>query len=346
MKESNRILNLVAEFLDCYAPMYITSSRGTIKNYRDSLSVYFDWLETEKGVTCTSISAASFGADNLREWVKWLADVKGNAICSVNNRLSQLSIFLKFLGNKEPGWKHLYAEAKDMDRKKSPKKHVTGMSESAITAIFNQTDQSTATGRRDLTMMVLQYGTATRAAAILNLKIKNVHLDDVSDPYIQIINKGGEPRICFLPQKAAAHLRKYISEFHGVTPQPDSFVFYSPLEAPGVRPLSHDAYDKRIKKYGLMAARQCSDVPNKLHSHQFRHARATHLIEHDINILEVSKILHHAQLETTMKYLDITVDEKATQMEKVNGMDDPKLPRKWRNKDGSLKDVLKRTKVR
>lgn len=346
MKESTRLLKHVAEFFNSYAPTFITSSAGTLKNYQDSLSVYFTWLEDVKGVTYYSITADSFSAENIREWVKWLTEVRGNSISSVNNRLGQLGAFLKFLGTKDNAWKTLYTDAKEIERKKPPKKHVSGMSEAAVTAILKQPDQSTPTGRRDLTMMVLQYGTATRVAEILNLKIKNVYLDNVPSPFIRIIGKGDKVGTCFLPPKATAHLRKYISEFHGGTPNPDAYVFYSPFDEPGLRPLSQDAYDKRIKKYGAMAGKKCDDVPEKPHSHQFRHARATHLIEHEVNVLEVSQILRHANVGTTMQYLDITIEEKAKQMAKVNGMDDPKVPRKWRKKDGSLKDFIKRTKVK
>ena len=38
-----------------------------------------------------------------------------------------------------------------------------------------------------------------------------------------------------------------------------------------------------------------------VHSHQFRHSMATHLIDDGVNVFNVSKILGHQSVATTMK---------------------------------------------
>lgn len=61
-----------------------------------------------------------------------------------------------------------------------------------------------------------------------------------------------------------------------------------------------------------------------------RHARASHLLENKVvNIAQLSKIMGHEQLATTMIYLDVITDMKARAMME---MEDPKMrsiPRKW-----------------
>jgi len=100
------------------------------------------------------------------------------------------------------------------------------MSKKAVKALLAAPDLSTKTGRRDLALMVTMYGTATRIDEILSMKIQQLHLD-AEKPSVNIIGKGNKIRTLYLLPKAVAHLRKYIKEFHGDMPEPDSYVFYS-----------------------------------------------------------------------------------------------------------------------
>ena len=65
-----------------------------------------------------------------------------------------------------------------------------------------------------------------------------------------------------------------------------------------------------LKKYAVTAHEKCSDVPLDLHAHQFRHAKATHWLEDGVNIVQISFLLGHEQLDTTMRYLDITTEQE------------------------------------
>ena len=74
--------------------------------------------------------------------------------------------------------------------------------------------------------------------------------------------------------------------------------------------------------------------------HQFRHARATHWMEEGMNIIEISYLLGHEQLETTMKYLDVSIESLRKAQAVLDDEDTSKVSRKWKNKK-SLKSLLK-----
>ena len=74
----------------------------------------------------------------------------------------------------------------------------------------------------------------------------------------------------------------------------------------------------------------------------FRHARATHWLDEGINIFTIKELLGHEQIETTMKYLDITVEEEARALSSLANNKDIKKPKKWKNKDGSLSSILRK----
>jgi len=70
----------------------------------------------------------------------------------------------------------------------------------------------------------------------------------------------------------------------------------------------------------------------------FRHAQASHWIEDGLSIVEIQFLLGHEQIETTMKYLDITTDQKVKALATLESETDKKISRKWKKSDGSLTD--------
>ena len=70
----------------------------------------------------------------------------------------------------------------------------------------------------------------------------------------------------------------------------------------------------------------------------FRHGKASHWIEDGLNVLQVSFLLGHKHLETTMIYLDITTEDKAKALATLENENDKKITKKWKNPNGSLID--------
>ena len=64
------------------------------------------------------------------------------------------------------------------------------------------------------------------------------------------------------------------------------------------------AVDKMLKKHAISAYEKCKDVPLKLHAHQLHHVKASHWLEDGVNIVQISFLLGHEQLQTTKTYLD------------------------------------------
>jgi site-specific recombinase XerD len=197
-------------------------------------------------------------------------------------------------------------------------------------------DPTTITGKRDLVLMTLLYATAARLDEVLSIKIGHLHLNG-SRPYVNIIGKGEKIRTLYLLPRAVAHIQKYISDVHGQKPDSEAFLFYSRVGGKHTK-LTEPAIDKRLKIYAAEVHKRCPDVPINVHAHQFRHAKASHWIEDGLNILQVSFLLGHAQLETTMIYLDITTEEKAKALATLEGEADKKVDKKWKDANGTLSD--------
>ncbi len=332
--ESLVIARHISDFLTTYAPTHKTDSIHTLKSYQISLALYIRFLESIKGVTQTSLNRKCFEKPFVEEWLDWLPTHRGCGPATCNNRLASLRVFLQYLGSRDLQFLYLSSDASVIGRRKCQKKKVEGLSRTAIKTLMACPNTKTTSGRRDLTFMILLYSTATRLDEILSLKAEHLHLEQAR-PSATIIGKGNKVRTLYLLPKAVAYLRKYMKEFHGLNPNPESYVFYSRNTGPTGK-LTQPAIAKMLRKYARTAYDICPDVPLTLHAHQFRHAKASHWLEDGMNIVQISFLLGHEQLQTTMVYLDITIEQEAKALATLESENDRKMKPKWKNTDGSL----------
>ena len=339
-KEARFLSKSVSEFISVYAPAHLTDSENTLKSYQVTLGKYLGFLEDDKGFSIQTISAECFEKQVIEEWMRHMRNIERLSPDTCNIRLGGLRTYLKYLGTREVKYKYLYSEAIDIPLMKTEKKKVSGLSKKAVKTLMTAPNQSTAAGRRDLVFMIIAYGTAARMSEILSIKVGHLFLDG-SKPHVTVIGKGGKVRTLYLLPKAVAHIRKYLNTAHGENPDPERYLFYSRNGNKEER-ISSKAIEKRLRMYAEKAHEKCSDVPLDLHAHQFRHARASHWLEEGMNIVEISVLLGHEQLATTMRYLDISTDDQIKAMATLEDENDSKVSAKWKNNNGSLKSLVAR----
>ncbi len=333
-KESVMIAKHINTFLNHYMPSQKTKSEYTIKSYSDAITLYIGFLEAEKGVGEGNLCGECFNATTIESWLVWLRYKRRSSPETCNTRLASLRAFINYLGRQEVKYLYLSQAASQIDRRKTTAPKVVGMSKQAIQTLLKVPDISTKAGRRDIALMVTMYGTATRINEILSLKIEHLHLNE-KKPYLTVIGKGGKIRTLYLLPKATAHLRAYLADAHGEKPLHDSYVFYSRNKGPSGQ-MSQNAVNKQLKKHGLVARGICNEVPENIHAHQLRHAKASHWLEDGMNIVQISFLLGHAQLETTMVYLDITTEQEAKALATLEDDNDKSVPKRWKPSGTSL----------
>lgn len=343
-QEAVDIAKYISSFLCDYAPSQLTNSEHTLHGYETALTLYIGYLEDFCGIRPSSFSKKCFEQAIIEGWLAWLSSERECSPETCNSRLSSLRVFIKYLASREVKYLYLKSGADNVPLRKTTKKKVNGLTRDAVTAILAQPDQHTKTGVRDLTFLTALYGTAARIDEMLSIKIGSLHLD-AAKPYVNIVGKGDKIRTLYLPPKAVAHLRQYIRIFHGLNPAPDSYVFYSRNTGPDGK-MSQAAIRKMLKKYAVTAHEKCSDVPLDLHAHQFRHAKATHWLEDGINIVQISFLLGHEQLNTTMRYLDITTEQEVAALSTLEEERHKNIKPKWNSGKDSLSAMCSLRKLK
>lgn len=338
MKKASNESVMIARHINTFLNEYVSSQKScsshTLKSYQYALTLYIGFLKTEKGIRAETLCSGCFSRAIIEEWLQWLMERRGCCPETCNNRLASLRAFLKYLGSKEILLLYLSEEATRIPRKKEVHKKINGMSKKAVRVLLSVPDLSTKAGRRDLILMIIMYSTAARIEEMLSLKIEQLHLD-AEKPSVTIIGKGNKIRTLYLLPKAVVHLKKYLKEFHGDTPNPEAYVFYS--RNTGLRgKMSQTAVNKQLKKHARTAHEMCDEVPRNLHAHQLRHAKASHWLEDGMNIVQISFLLGHEQLQTTMVYMDITIEQELKALATLEDENDKKVSKKWKNAKGGL----------
>lgn len=337
-KDAYELAKHIHNWLHVHTPSIQSSSPHTIRTYSTTLSLFVGFLEGKKKINPCSLSSGCFSRDYIEEWILWLKEERGCSPQTCNIRLTALRTFLKYLADRDLSCLALYQCATLIPRQKVVKKKVAGMSKDAVKALLSVPDVSTKTGRRDLVLLVILYCTAARIDEILSMKINQLHLE-ADKPYITVVGKGRKIRTLYILPKGIAHLKKYMEEFHSTNPSPNAYVFYSRNKGIFGK-MTPESVNKQLKKYAATAHGICKDVPLDLHAHQIRHAKASHWLEDGMNIVQISFLLGHVNLHTTMIYLDITTEQESKALATLEDENQRNTPKRWKSGSDSLAAFL------
>jgi site-specific recombinase XerD len=333
-----QLAKYIHDWICVHVPSIRSNSPHTIKGYTVTLSLFADFLEKEKKISPSSFNAGCFSREYIEEWIVWLKNRRNCSGETCNIRLAAIRAFLKYLAEKDISYLSLYQNATLIPRQKTVRKKVEGMSREAVKALMSIPDVSTKTGQRDLVLLIVLYCTAARIDEILSMKINQLHLD-AKKPHVTVIGKGRKIRTLYILPKAVAHLKKYLKDFHPSDPNPDAYVCFSRNKGMFGK-MTPESVNQQLKKYAAAAHPVCRDVPIGLHAHQIRHAKASHWLEDGMNTVQISFLLGHANLHTTMIYLDITTEQESKALATLEDESQQNIPKKWKTKSDSLAAFL------
>jgi integrase/recombinase XerD len=164
-------------------------------------------------------------------------------------------------------------------------------------------DVHTVAGYRDRTIMEMLYSSGIRRQELINLTVDDVNLESRLLTIRQ--GKGGKDRVVPLGRIAARFLETYLN---GIRPQLLAPATKPPTQrlfiGPGGHPLSKTTLSNHLHAY-----RRAAHLPQRVTPHVFRHTCATHMIRNRANIRHLQELLGHSDLNTTQKYLHLTITD-------------------------------------
>ena len=310
------LFSLVHDFFKIYLTKMRNRSTNTIYAYRESLEALFDFVKSERKINLSEITFEMIDRYMLTKFLDLLEE-RGCSIETRNHRLNRIRAFYKYAAKMEPTAVIHQDEILKVPLKTSEKKEIVEyMSEDAIKAILAQPDSTIEKGLRDQFLMVLLYDSGARIQEIMNIRLRDIRLGKT--PTVTLHGKGSKMRTAPIMQGTADQFRHYSKVFHpNENIYSDEYLFYVVRHGQNNR-MHHDTARRFIHEYGIAARKQCSEVPDNVHPHLFRHSRAMHLYQHGVDLTLVSQWLGHSKLETTLIYARADTEQKRRAMENAN----------------------------
>lgn len=305
---------LVHNYLTIYLPTQKCSSTHTIRSYRMILNQFIDYLCETYDIKMRDISFELIDSSSVSSYMDWLSTSRLCSDNTCNQHLSGIRSFLSYASSVEPIVVKFFHDIQGVSDKKLPKTtSVEYMSEKAVKAMLAQPNLKTNKGIRDLMIMVLMYDTGARISEILNLKIKDIYLTE--KPYIILFGKGSKTRTVPLMSSSVEQLKRYFNIFRYESSE--QYLFCTNIH--GIdKALSDNAIRKFLNHYAEMARAVCSEVPENMYPHLWRHTRAMHLYQHGMDLTLISQWLGHSSVGTTLIYAHADTEMKRKAIEKAN----------------------------
>ncbi len=167
-----------------------------------------------------------------------------------------------------------------------------------VMALLDSFDLSEMDCYRNRVMFELMYACGLRVSECVNLRIREIDLQDDS---LRFIGKGSVERmIPFYPSMhdlLKTYLRSIRPQFKNALNH--EFVF---VNSKG------DRMTSRGFQYLLDKAARDAGLKRTVHPHMLRHSFATHLLDNGADLRVVQELLGHANLSTTQIYTHVTLD--------------------------------------
>lgn len=311
----------------------------TITGYRTSMRLFASFAEQYLHADTAHFDITYFTEQYVSRYLQWLQDIKGVSPQTCNLRLCQLRAFLKY-ASKDPAIMPYYLSLSQIERyvTENRTKVVEPLSRAAIAALMKEPGTDTETGLRYTLLIAMLYTMALRMDEVLSIRIKDLRLDTVK-PYVTVVGKGRKARTAYFYKATLKTLRKYIAREHGSNPNPDAYLFYAKSGGQFSK-VSARGVNKQLAVYAAKARKSCTEVPEHIHSHQFRHSIATHMLEDGINVFQISKMLGHESVETTMTYLGVTVSMTDNAIQKIESTAARSIKPVWKKNIRKLQDLF------
>jgi integrase/recombinase XerC len=243
-------------------------------------------------------------ASDIRRYVLDLMQRRRYRVVAVRRKLSAIRTFYKFVRREGHRTDN---PALDVDLPKPEQRKPKVLRESEVAKLL-ATRTEHANGAlvvRDRAIAEVLYGSGIRRAELAGLDLDTVDLEARA---MIVTGKGNKSRVVPLTRTAAAAMQAYLA----VRPASSERAFFL---------TQHGTRMGLRQVWVVMKAFAHQSGVERATTHAMRHSFATHLVEGGADISTVQKLLGHANISTTMVYLDQSIEHLRKTFESAHPRD-------------------------
>jgi integrase/recombinase XerD len=312
------LYRLMNSFLTTYLPNTRQKSEHTVQAYKDVLNLYVTFITENKSIRFNDIRATDFNQENISAFLDWLKKARGNESTTINQRLSHIKGFCKYIMKKDILSFTVYGKICEIaEYKDNRKQDFIWLTVDEVKLVLKQPDTNKRTGARDKFFIALMYESGCRDDEILHLKLKDIVVNKEGEPDVHIFGKGNKHRCTPLSKNIVPYFDEYCKLYHPDirTNNKDELLFYTVRN--GIKTqMSQDNVQRFMNVYEKKAKAEKTDLPH-IHPHLWRRTRAMHLYLAGVPLPLVSEWLGHSSMESTRIYARATDEMKRQAQRKL-----------------------------
>lgn len=285
-----------------------------MKNF--GINSFLEMMTAEKGAAQNTIEAYERDLNQFFEIVavQSVKDITSNDVADFMQELSKRRLSPKTMARKLSAvreyFKFLYSEKEIADNPsinilapKQEKPLPKFLTEAEIKRLIEAAKESQDIRHKRMAVMLeLMYACGLRVSELVSLPENCINYDKRQ---ILVRGKGSKERIVPIAVSALNAVSEYMihRECFLKAGRRSIWLFPSKFSASGH--ITRDAFFKNIKEVAVNAGL----MPSKVSPHVLRHSFATHLLNHDVDLRSLQKMLGHEDIATTEIYTHIISDK-------------------------------------
>lgn len=297
---SEAFYRLVRSWLTVHLPRARRLSPHTIRSYKTALNALLTYLRETRQLDLDQISFEVIDRATITGFTTWLTDTQHLSPATANQRLAAIKSFLAYCAGEDPALVAVWLDIKHTRPVRAPAPTRQELTIPGIDALIRAPGQHTRRGLRDTTMILLLFDTAARIQEVLDLRIADIATAP-GRATVTVTGKGHKTRTIPIMDKTGRHLDQYTTVFHPGTPPPGALLFFT-IRGGRHQPMSQDNVTYLLNKHAATARAGCPELPDRIHSHQLRHARAMQMLRAGVPLPHIKEFLGHANIATTSIY--------------------------------------------
>ena len=324
----------ITSFFSHYLVSQRNVSENTVKAYRDTFLLLFSFLSKEKGIRTDKLKIDDINRASILSFLDWLEQERHNSAATRNQRLAAIHAFFKYLQAENVEFVFQCKQVLSIPFKRHAKPLVQQLEEDELKAILQMPDITKIWGRRDLVLLCLLYDTGARVQEIIDLTVGDIRLE--APATVKLSGKGRKRRTVPLMSQTTQLLKNYLEEQKLVEKERSCPVFFNKQR----KKLTRKGVAYILGKYVRQAAEVTPMPAFNITPHVFRHTKAMHLLNADVNMFHIRDILGHVDVSTTEIYARVDAEKKRAILEKISCNSMPDSIPSWQE-DRSLMMWLK-----
>jgi len=335
MKPTN-FSKYLTDYLTKYLPVECGVSRNTIQAYSHTFMIFLRYMNEEECIKPESLSLENITKQKVIHFLDWLEEERKCSVSTRNARLATLHSFFRFIQYRDVAGLKQWHEILSIRFKKNSSPEMAYLTIDGLKHLLKQPDIHTKYGRRDLALLGLLYDSGARVQELINLTPADLRFETTTT--IKLNGKGNKVRIVPLSSAQIQNLKRYMAENNLFDSQNKAHPLFS---NPQNNHLSRVAVLDIVKKYADIVRKSAPDIiPGKIGCHTFRHSKAMHMLEADINLVYIRDFLGHVSTTTTEVYARASDKKKMEALQKLNPSIVSDKKTSWQ-KNGQLLSWLK-----